>query len=523
MDPDIETIKNSPLFDANWYVTRYPDVAIAGIDPARHYLIFGGRLGRDPGPSFSSRAYLDAHPELEDQNLNPLLHHERNGQNRAPNHRLTAPQQGVASAIDTLHQHLGFGRIASESRRLAAPLHDYAILTPTGDRAAAFNRCLQMVSTQTVRPREWIIVDDGEIPLTDQMDIPRWATYIRRIRQPDDPPHTLSTNVLAGLDHVTQTKVVIVEDDDWYAPDYAEFMLPYLDSAEMVGLNNIRYYHLAESMWKTGTHPRHTAFAQTAFKRGPAWASLVEICRSNITDIREKGHLDLHWWRGFDGPKHLIQTHPCLHTGLKGGFGRPGLADGHQRTDPGYTPDPDGSYLGGCIGADRLFYDRWRTPYRNPCVIYTDLTTANHPPPHLQTRHDGFDLLAFSDKPLSHVAPWVVLPTDQRPDNTTLPRSKALPHLYFPEYDWSLWINPNHTLKHDPWAMVTAAINARTSIVLPKSTQESDPTAFMLRRHGGVGVFRAMTRWWTSKDAQTRPAETLVQALAAEGITPLWV
>lgn len=36
------------LFDANWYLARYPDVAAAGVEPLKHYLEFGMREGRWP-------------------------------------------------------------------------------------------------------------------------------------------------------------------------------------------------------------------------------------------------------------------------------------------------------------------------------------------------------------------------------------------------------------------------------------------------------------------------------------------
>lgn len=66
-------LRASDLFDAAWYLSRNPDVAQADMDPALHYLHHGGREGRDPGPKFSGRAYLQQTPEAA--GANPLLHH----------------------------------------------------------------------------------------------------------------------------------------------------------------------------------------------------------------------------------------------------------------------------------------------------------------------------------------------------------------------------------------------------------------------------------------------------------------
>ncbi|MHA6964324.1 glycosyltransferase [Zobellella denitrificans] len=64
--------RQSGLFDAQWYLRRYPDVAQAGIDAWQHYLRHGFREGRDPGPRFSTSGYLYQYPESA--GINPLLH-----------------------------------------------------------------------------------------------------------------------------------------------------------------------------------------------------------------------------------------------------------------------------------------------------------------------------------------------------------------------------------------------------------------------------------------------------------------
>jgi len=79
---DIETVRASKWFDAEWYVTEYPDVANASMDPAEHYLRHGAPEGRDPGPEFSTEAYLRDHPELAETGANPLLHFLRSGPGR---------------------------------------------------------------------------------------------------------------------------------------------------------------------------------------------------------------------------------------------------------------------------------------------------------------------------------------------------------------------------------------------------------------------------------------------------------
>lgn len=78
---DDETLlKQSPLFDAEWYQARYTDVRDADISPEWHFLKYGGRLGRSPGPGFSTTDYLERYGDVRRTGVNPLVHYLRNGQ-----------------------------------------------------------------------------------------------------------------------------------------------------------------------------------------------------------------------------------------------------------------------------------------------------------------------------------------------------------------------------------------------------------------------------------------------------------
>ena len=50
-------IRASGLFDVDWYLARYPDVAVSGLDPIDHYLQIGAALGYDPNPLFDTKYY----------------------------------------------------------------------------------------------------------------------------------------------------------------------------------------------------------------------------------------------------------------------------------------------------------------------------------------------------------------------------------------------------------------------------------------------------------------------------------
>ena len=68
---DIDRIRSSGFFDADWYCQSYPDVRLLGIDPAEHYLRFGWLLGRKPSSGFDPKKYAEARAQAGSRN--PIL------------------------------------------------------------------------------------------------------------------------------------------------------------------------------------------------------------------------------------------------------------------------------------------------------------------------------------------------------------------------------------------------------------------------------------------------------------------
>lgn len=69
----------SGLFDAPWYLDRYPGIPRDQHAALRHFFEFGAAEGRDPNRHFSTRWYVAAHPEVAASGLNPLIHYIRLG------------------------------------------------------------------------------------------------------------------------------------------------------------------------------------------------------------------------------------------------------------------------------------------------------------------------------------------------------------------------------------------------------------------------------------------------------------
>ena len=72
-------LRQSPLFDSDWYAARYPDCG--GSEKAvEHYIAEGAFVGNDPGPNFDTVGYYDRNPDVADSGWPALSHYVFYGQ-----------------------------------------------------------------------------------------------------------------------------------------------------------------------------------------------------------------------------------------------------------------------------------------------------------------------------------------------------------------------------------------------------------------------------------------------------------
>lgn len=230
-------LKKSKLFDAEWYLQRYPDVAGAGVDPVLHYLVHGAANGRDPSPHFStpfyresypnvtrnplvdyldggaaagrnpsstfdSAAYLERYPDVAKAGLNPLVHYVRFGkaENRATGvNGAAAPRASIAPPLP---------QASRPPRPRTGPAVD--IVLPVSGSVADIDRLLRALDAWR-RPRgELVLVEDGVDPAArDLIDAylsrTEDATLVRNLRA-----RGLSASVNQGLAEVTSNLAVVI-------------------------------------------------------------------------------------------------------------------------------------------------------------------------------------------------------------------------------------------------------------------------------------------------------------------------
>jgi glycosyltransferase involved in cell wall biosynthesis len=237
-------------------------------------------------------------------------------------------------------------------------------ITPTGDRPLAFRLCREWMANQTRRPDQWLIIDDGKTPIEFDSTwfnsvMPGVAVGIRREPRRDDPLHTLDLNLKAALPHITGDKILIIEDDEYYAPGYVEEMARRLDQAEVVGICRSKYYHLPTGGYQQIGNVGHASLAQTGFRSSflPVFGSLIQNGdNSKWPDDKLWRHVQATAGKASAIRAQLfVDDQTPLYVGMKGLPGRGGIGAGHK-TSMYHATDKDRSQLKAWIPRDYQVY-----------------------------------------------------------------------------------------------------------------------------------------------------------------------
>ena len=223
-------------------------------------------------------------------------------------------------------------------------------ITPTGDRPLAFALCKHWMDMQTVRPDQWIVVDDGKVPIKP----PAGATYIRRAPKHNDPNHTLNLNLRTAVPSIRGSKIIIIEDDEYYAPKYIETMAKELNNGELVGVMQAKYYHLPTGGYMQIANTFHASLAQTAFN-----ITFLPTVQEYL-DGKLSIYLDMKLWQRAlpEGRGYLFADgRNSLYAGIKGLPGRPGIGQGHNPAMYGASIDKSREILKKWIPRDYKVYE----------------------------------------------------------------------------------------------------------------------------------------------------------------------
>jgi len=207
------------------------------------------------------------------------------------------------------------------------------IITPSGDRPLQFSLCVEWMKRQTFTDLvHWIVVDDS----VEHYSIPKmpdnWTvTHIKKEKDPNIKNSTQAINIMCAIDHLKYDNIVMVEDDDYYSPEWLEVCYNSLKTHSLIGRDNIIFYNMyTKSYWDKSYKGFDTnAMAQTAL-RSSLIPNLKNAC---LLDMDPTGMVDHNLWKSVDkNDKILLERGPVEYVvGIKGLPGRAGMSNKHKQ------------------------------------------------------------------------------------------------------------------------------------------------------------------------------------------------
>ena len=126
-------------------------------------------------------------------------------------------------------------------------MNDYVIISPVRNEEEYIEKTILSVINQRVKPKEWIIVNDGSTDRTPEI-INKYAseyTWIRRIDRPTNDHRPGPGVVLAfyqgyeNIDTKTFDYVVKLDGDLSFEPDYFHFQLKEFETNRKLGMTSV--------------------------------------------------------------------------------------------------------------------------------------------------------------------------------------------------------------------------------------------------------------------------------------------
>jgi glycosyltransferase involved in cell wall biosynthesis len=154
---------------------------------------------------------------------------------------------------------------------------EYVIVTPVRNEAGHIARTLESVTRQTVRPRRWIIVDDGSSDGTCSIveTYRRRFGWIRLVKREDRGFRQVGSGVVDAfhfgfgyLDDADWRYIVKLDGDLELPTDYFEFLLGKFREIPALGIASGVYLERRDRGWKEVPMPSyHAAGASKVYRR----------------------------------------------------------------------------------------------------------------------------------------------------------------------------------------------------------------------------------------------------------------
>ena len=221
----------------------------------------------------------------------------------------------------------------------------YVIITPARDEESHIGKTILAVSQQTVRPVQWVIVNDGSSDTTGEI-VDRaattypWITVLHRsnrgFRQAGGGVIAAFNDGYVSLESLDWEFLVKLDADLSFAPDYFERCFAEFEKDRHLGIGGGGIYHLENSKLKMESNPAFHVRGATKIYRRECWEKLGGLITAAGWDTVDEVKANMLGWstRTFAD----LQVSHYRFTGAADGAWKDSVKNGFANYVTGYHP-----------------------------------------------------------------------------------------------------------------------------------------------------------------------------------------
>ena len=221
----------------------------------------------------------------------------------------------------------------------------YVIITPARDEEDFLQKTILAVANQTVKPIQWIIIDDGSSDATGQIidhfaRIYSWITARHR----SDRGHREAG---AGVVHAFYDGYALIEPTEWeflvkldadlsFPPDYFERCFAEFAKDQTLGIGGGGIYHEVDGGLELEETPQFHVRGATKIYRRECWDQLGGLLRAPGWDTVDELKANMLGWTTRSFPNLCVSHY--RFTGAADGAWKNSVKDGCANYITGYHP-----------------------------------------------------------------------------------------------------------------------------------------------------------------------------------------
>jgi len=228
---------------------------------------------------------------------------------------------------------------------MMAQAHKYVVVTPVRDEEDHIEATIRSVCGQTVRPTQWVIVDDGSTDRTGAI-IDRYAgqlQWVHVIHRPNRGFRKSGGGVVeafydgySALDCDDWDFIVKLDGDLSFGRDYFEACFEHFCHEPRLGIGGGEIYHEVDGTLKLEANPRFHVRGATKIYRKACWKDIGGLRSAPGWDTLDEVKANMLGWKTHSFADLRLVHHRL--TGLADGLVRDRIKHGLVCYVAGYHP-----------------------------------------------------------------------------------------------------------------------------------------------------------------------------------------